>query len=487
MSSLSERRAGVLLHPSSLPGSSGIGELGPEARQFVEWLAASGHGIWQLLPIHPTDAYGCPYASSSAHAGDPMLISTDDLLRDGWLRTAERPYAQPSTKVDFPTVHARKSAALALAADRIAADVDVHKWAEEHAWAEPFALYQALATKHGGDWTTWSDALRTRDPEAIATAREVHRQAIARNLALQWVFEQQWADLRAHATKHDVSLWGDLPYFVGHHSADVWQDPEGWRLDAAGIPTVVSGVPPDAFSPTGQMWGHPLYDDKVRAARGYKGWLDRFATALRRHDVVRIDHFRGLAAVWEIEQGAEDATGGHWVEGPGHGLMKALKEDHPDLPLVAEDLGIITPDVEELRDSYDLPGMAILQFAFPSDDHTYQPHNHKRRQVVFTGTHDNNTLKGWLTEAGPGELDRARRYFGCDDRKLPWAMCRAAWQSVANTAIVPMQDLLSLGGEARMNVPGVQQGNWAWRMGPGGMSIALAGRLREQLVLAGRA
>jgi len=485
--SRSTRQAGVLLHPTSLPGSSGIGEIGPAARQFVEWLAASGHAIWQLLPIHPADQHGCMYASSSAHAGDPLMVSLDDLLRDGWLKPSERPYAQPTTRVDFRAVAARKAIALALAADRIAADVDLDAFAAAHSWAEPFALYDALAQAHGPDWTRWPTAVRDREDHALEVARDVHGRAIRRALALQWAFEGQWAALREHARAHGVALWGDLPYFVGHFSADVWHDPAGWRLDAEGMPTVVSGVPPDAFSPTGQLWGHPLYDDAVRAERGHRGWRDRMDTALRRHDVVRIDHFRGVSAVWEIPAGAADASGGRWVDGPGKALLAALAEDHPTLPLIAEDLGVITPDVEALRDGFDLPGMAILQFAFPSDDHIYQPHRHQRRLVVFTGTHDNDTLRGWQQHASGASVDRARRYLASNDASLPWAMCRAAWQSVAETAIVPMQDLLGLGPDARMNVPGVQEGNWAWRMGAGAMSVALAGRLREQLVLAGRA
>jgi len=481
------RSAGVLLHPTSLPGPSGIGEIGPQARQFVEWLAASGHHIWQLLPIQPPDDHGCPYASSSAHAGDPLLISLDDLVRDGWLKTSERPYAPPTTRVDFPAVVARKAIALALAADRIAADVDLDAFAAKFAWAEPYALYKALSDAHGPDWTRWPEALRERETEAMNVAREVHGKAIRRALAQQWVFETQWQELRAHAEAHDVSLWGDLPYFVGLWSADVWEDPEGWRLDADRQPVVISGVPPDAFSPTGQMWGHPLYDDALRAERGFPGWRARMDTALQRHDVVRLDHFRGVAAVWEIPAGDDDATNGQWVDGPGKPLLEVLSKDHPGLPLIAEDLGVITPDVEALRDGFALPGMAILQFGFDSDDHGYQPHNHQRRLVVFTGTHDNDTLRGWQAHSHPTAVDRARRYLGCDDGGLPWAMCRAAWQSVADTAIVPMQDLLGLGGDARMNVPGTQEGNWAWRMGVGAMSVALAGRVREQLVLAGRA
>lgn len=483
------RAAGVLLHPSSLPGASGIGEIGPAAREFVDWLAASGHRIWQVLPMHPVDAWGCPYAAASAHAGEPLMLSLDDMVRDGWLQPSERPYAPPSTTVDFAAVRKRKGVALRLAADRVVASVDLLAWAEapERGWVRTWARYDALAMAHGPDWTRWPAALAQREPHALAAADVVHRDDQQRSIALQWLFETQWSALRAHAAEAGVQLWGDVPYFVGLWSADVWSDPEGWRLQPNGQPTVISGVPPDAFSPTGQRWGHPLYNDALRAKRGFTGWIERMQTAIARHDCVRIDHFRGIAGVWEIPADAPDASSGRWIPGPGAPLLDALRARWPELPLIAEDLGVITDDVEALRDNYGLPGMAILQFAFDGDDQPYQPHRHRRRLVVFTGTHDNTTLRGWVHDTDEPSRDRARRYLGTDDRGLPWAMCRAAWQSVAETAIIPMQDLLSLGADARMNLPGVQEGNWSWRMGSGAMNVALAGRVREQLVLAGRA
>ena len=478
------RRAGVLLHPSSLPGSSGIGELGPAARQFLQWLASSGHQVWQVLPLQPVDAHGCPYAAASALAGEPLLLSLDDLVRDGWLRQAERPYAPHSDRVDYAAVRARKAPALALAADRVRAQIDLAAWADDD--QRTWALFRTLQQQLGPDWTTWPEPLRERDEAALAEARTTHADAIERQLALQWLFDEQWLALRRDANALGVELWGDVPFFVGLWSADVWRRPELWRLDADRQPEVQSGVPPDAFSPTGQRWGHPLYDEAAHAADGFAWWLRRIERALQLHDKVRLDHFRGLAGVWEVPAGADDATGGQWIPGPGRPLLDAIAARWPQIPLLAEDLGIITDEVEALRDDYDLPGMAILQFAFSRLDHPYLPHHHRARQVVFTGTHDNDTLLGWQTSSSPAALDRARRYLASDDRGLGWAICRAAWQSVADTAIVPMQDLLGLGPHARMNVPGVQKGNWSWRMSQGAMNLALAGRLREQLALAGR-
>jgi 4-alpha-glucanotransferase len=478
------RRAGVLLHPTSLPGSSGIGELGPSARDFLQWLASSGHRIWQVLPLQPVDAHGCPYAAASSVAGEPLMLSLDDLVRDGWLLPSERPYAPASDRVDYGAVRHRKGPALIAAADRVRASVDLAAWADDD--LVDYARFRVLQQLHGADFTAWPEALAHHDAEAVDEALQPHRDEVQRHLALQWLFEQQWLSLRTAANELGIELWGDVPYFVGLWSADVWRAPHLWRLDDQLRPTVQSGVPPDAFSPTGQLWGHPLYDEAAHAAEGYAWWLRRLERALQLHDRVRLDHFRGLAAVWEIEAGASDATGGRWVPGPGAALLSAVHRRWNDMPLLAEDLGIITPDVEALRDDYGLPGMAILQFAFGSLDHPYLPHPHRREQVVFTGTHDNDTLLGWQHTTTPEVADRARRYLGSDDAGLGWAICRAAWQSVADTAIVPMQDLLRLGGHARMNVPGVQQGNWSWRMGHGALNLALAGRLREQLALAGR-
>lgn len=478
------RRAGVLLHPTSLPGSSGIGEIGPAARDFLRWLAASGHTVWQVLPLQPVDRHGCPYATASALAGESLLLSLDDMVTDGWLRQAERTFSPATDRVDYAGVRARKGPALLLAADRVRASVDVVAASSDD--ARTWALFRSLQALHGPDWTRWPEALRHRDPDALGAATDAHAEAIERELALQWLFDRQWGALREEARGLGIELWGDVPYFVGLWSADVWAQPELWRLDEAFQPTVQSGVPPDAFSATGQLWGHPLYDEDAHAKSGFDWWIRRFERAVALTDRVRIDHFRGVAAVWEVPSGASDATGGHWVPGPGAPLLAALQERWPELPLLAEDLGIITPDVEALRDDFGLPGMAILQFAFDHLDHEYLPHHHRRRQVVFTGTHDNDTLLGWQLSAHPDVTDRARRYLGSDDRGLGWAMCRAAWQSVAETAIVPMQDILSLGGHARMNVPGVEQGNWSWRMHPGAMNLTLAGRVREHLILGGR-
>ena len=479
------RRAGVLLHPSSLPSHSGIGELGPGARAFLDWLASSGHRVWQVLPLNPVDRHGCPYAAASATAGEPLLLSMDDLVRDGWLTQSERPYAGGHDRVDYPAVRARKAPALTLAADRVRAQVDVVKAASPS--MRTWALYRALQEQHGPGWPQWPEALRHRDADALGAARDEHAVAIERELALQWLFDAQWGALRETADHLGIELWGDVPFFVGLWSADVWAQPELWRLDDDFEPQVQSGVPPDAFSATGQLWGHPLYDEAAHAAQEHAWWMGRIGRALELHHRVRIDHFRGFAGVWEVAADADDAIGGSWIPGPGRPLLERMVARWPDLPLLAEDLGVITPDVEALRDDFDLPGMAILQFAFERADHEYLPHNHRQNQVVFTGTHDNDTLLGWVHSTDDTVRDRARRYLAASDRDLPWYLCRAAWLSVADTAIVPMQDILSLGGHARMNVPGVEGGgNWSWRMGPGALNLSLAARVREQLVMAGR-
>jgi len=480
------RRAGVLLHPSSLPGHSGIGELGPSARAFLDWLASSGHRVWQVLPLNPVDRHGCPYAAASAIASEPLLLSLDDLVRDGWLRQSERPYAAAHDRVDYASVRRRKGPALTLAADRVRAEIDVVEATSER--LRTWALFRALTEVHGPGWPSWPEPLRRRDPAAVAEAQEQHARAIERELALQWLFDQQWQALRATADHLGIELWGDVPFFVGLWSADVWAEPELWRLDDDFQPSVQSGVPPDAFSATGQLWGHPLYDEAAHAASAHAWWMDRIGRSLRLHHRVRIDHFRGFAGVWEVAADATDAIDGQWIPGPGRPLLERMVARWPELPLLAEDLGVITPDVEALRDDFDLPGMAILQFAFDRPDHDYLPHHHRKNQVVYTGTHDNDTLLGWVHHAPEVVRDRARRYLAASDRDLPWYLCRAAWLSVADTAIVPMQDLLMLDGHARMNVPGVEGGgNWTWRMGPGTMNVVLAARVREQLAIGGRA
>ncbi len=478
------RRAGVLLHPTSLPGPYGVGDLGPEARGFARWLGAAGQRIWQVLPLHPVGVTGSPYSSPSAFARNPLLLSPDDLLADGWLRAGELPPTVPHGRVDHPAVIASRGPMLALVADRVRAAVNLDALPT---WAWQWARWAALAGVHGADWTLWPAGLRERDPEAIDDALAPLADEVARHLALQWAFGVQWNRLREVARGEGVELWGDVPIFVGHHSADVWAHPELFRLDSTYQPTVVSGCPPDAFTPMGQMWGHPLYDVSAHAEQGFSWWCDRIEALQGLVDCVRLDHFRGLSAMWEIAADAPDARGGYWVPGLGAGLLEALRARLGTIPLYAEDLGVITADVEALRDGFGLRGMAVLQFAWgPDPSHPYRPWNHRERQVVCTGTHDNDTTAGWFAAADQWTRQRVVEALGGDGSDAPWRMVQTAWGSRAEIAIVPLQDLLGLGSSARMNVPGEPLGNWGWRVAPGATDAALAARVRAEVQAVGR-
>lgn len=484
------RRAGVLLHPTSLPGPYGIGDIGPAARKFLVWLEAAQQQVWQMLPVNPTDGGGSPYASPSAFSASPLLLSIDDLVTDGWLTHGDKPFGLGSTdQVHFPEVHRVKGAVLRKAADRVRKEVDLGAWAAGHAWADTWGLFAALSRQHGPQWTLWPAALRDRDPDALGLARDELDDEVHVQLALQWMFEHQWGRLRADAESRGISLWGDMPFFVGGESADVWAHRELFRLDDVGRPTFGSGAPPDAFTPEGQSWGTPLYDEAAHAATRHAWWVARIARTLELFHEVRLDHFRGLAAYWEIPIGGT-AVDGRWIPGPGAPMLHAAREQLGGLPLIAEDLGIITPDVEALRTEFGLPGMAILQFAFSdaetAADHPYMPHNHRHNTVVYPGTHDNDTIHGWYWSSDEKTRDHVRRYLSCDGSDISGDLIRAAFRSVADTAIVQLQDLLHLTGDARMNVPGQADGNWSWRAGPEATSLYMARALAEEAVITGR-
>ncbi len=501
------RRAGVLLHPSSLPGPYGIGDLGPAAREWLAWLETSGHRVWQVLPLTPVDGAGCPYASPSTFAAEPLLLSIDDLVTDGWLQSSEKPYSpSPSGPVEWGAVRDRKGAALRLAAERVVAQVDVAAWGRERPELRTWALFRALSREYGPRFQEWPEVIRRRDPAALAREEERGAAIVARSLALQWLFDVQWGRLRADAARRGIEVWGDVPIFVSGSSADVWWSPHLFRVDDRGNPTVVSGVPPDVFSTEGQLWGHPLYDEAAHRAEGHAWWKARIGRALEQCDRVRIDHFRGFEAVWEVAADARDARGGRWVPGAGEPLLDALHDrfgrpgpgGRLELPFIAEDLGVITDPVRALRDRYELPGMVILQFAFGPEqhhtgDHPYLPHQHVRNQVCYTGTHDNDTAVGFFATCDEPTRKHVRRWFGPfqesgdDPLAWPWPLVRAAWRSVADTAIVPLQDLLGLGGEARMNVPGRAEGNWGFRTTADKLTIARAHYIAEELRMAGRA
>jgi 4-alpha-glucanotransferase len=470
---LDERTSGVLLHVTSLPGPHGIGDFGPGAYHFVDWLAAAGQRLWQVLPLTPIGPGDSPYQSVSAFAGSPLMVALEPLVSRGWL-------ADPglsgtvfeAQRVDYARVMPWRMAQLRAAAQGFFAEADAPErmefeaWcAREAAWLDDYALFMALEAAHGGAcWWDWAAPLARREPQALADARRVHAGEIAFWQFVQWCFDRQWRAVRAHAHAQGIAIVGDLPIFVAHHSADCWARPDLFLLDPDFQPRVVAGVPPDFFSADGQRWGNPLYDWDAMAADGYRWWSERIRRMLAQADVFRIDHFRGFAAHWEIPADCPTAVGGRWVTGPGRALFDAIAEAVGPLPIIAEDLGVITPDVEALRDDCGFPGMRILQFAFGGDgSHAYLPHNHVPRSVAYTGTHDNDTSLGWWRSATERERAFAATYLGSDEAGAAAAMLRATAASPARTVLFPMQDVLGLDGTHRMNVPGLMGGNWSWR------------------------
>ena len=494
------RACGVLLHPTSLPGPHGSGDLGSDARHFVDWLASAGQRLWQVLPLGGIGPGASPYMSPSAFAGNEWLVDPVELWQQGWLDAADvapLPTADPG-RIDFavtlPWRRERLEKAAATfaergsAAQRAAFDRFV---AEQGDWLEDFALFMALGEVHGADrgvpWCDWPPALARREPDALAAAAAALAPRLRFWRFVQWSFDRQWAALRAHAHARGVQIVGDAPIFVAHHSADVWAHPQLFDLDEGGRPRVVAGVPPDYFSADGQRWGNPLYRWDVHARDGFGWWVRRIRRAFERVDLLRIDHFRGFAAHWEIPAAEATAVHGRWVEGPGAALFKAVAQALGPMPIIAEDLGIVTPDVDALRRRFAFPGMRVLQFAFSGNPHDrYLPHNHEPDSVVYTGTHDNDTSAGWWTQAGETERHFARGYLATDGHDMAWTLIRAACASVADTCIVPMQDVLALGSEARMNLPGQGSGWWRWRLQWSQVQPWHAQRLAELCRLYGR-
>jgi 4-alpha-glucanotransferase len=483
-----QRSAGVLLHPTSLPGPHGIGDLGPQARAWVDFLAEAGCGLWQVLPLGPTGFDNSPYQSFSAFAGNPYLISPELLLEEGLLEEKDLAGASfPADRVDFCALIPWKVKVLDVAfgrfrssgASRLRGDFETFR-TEHAAWLDDFALFMALKEAwKGSRWDEWRDALRRRRADAMAASRREHAEGMERQAFRQFLFFRQWQALRGHAKSKGVRIIGDVPIFVSSDSADVWAHPDLFKLDEALQPTVVAGVPPDYFSPTGQLWGNPLYSWESHQSSGFEWWTARLRSALELVDLARLDHFRGFAAAWEVPAGSLTAEKGKWVKGPGGELLARVGEALGDLPLIAEDLGVITPDVEAMRESFHLPGMKILQFAFSGPDNSFLPHAYPRNCVVYTGTHDNDTTRGWFSGAPEPEQDFCRRYLKSDGHDIVWDLIRVAWASPAKFALAPMQDLLDLDTAARMNFPGKPSGSWTWRMGDGDASPALAARLRE--------
>jgi 4-alpha-glucanotransferase len=490
------RTVGVLLHPTSLPGRFGIGDLGDELLAFLDWAKSAGIRMWQVLPLNAPGYGNSPYGCLSSYAGNPMLISPQRLVENGLLPDDALHDVPPFAEdyVEFDRVHRFKSALLrqsfayfeehASDEQRQALAAFIH----DNAWLPDWTLYAALKEQHGGAaWTSWTADVAARDRDALAAARVDLDEESRFHEYVQWLFFAQWAAVREAADARGIRIMGDVPIYVAGDSADVWANREIFQLDERGEPQVVAGVPPDYFSVTGQRWGNPLYRWDVLRATHFRWWVSRFRAALRFADVVRVDHFRGFAAYWEIPASERTAIHGRWMPGPGRALFDALRDALGDLPLVAEDLGHITKEVHDLRKAIDVPGMKILQFAFAQPNSPHLPHCYEPKTVVYTGTHDNDTARGWYEYATTIEHEKIACYLGVRDASdAAWNLIRAAYTSVAETAIVPVQDILNLGSEARMNRPGAEYDNWSWRVVSGALTAEHAEDLRELGEVSGR-
>ena len=511
--SLTERASGVLLHLTSLPGPHGNGDLGPEARAFVDFLARAGQRWWQLLPVNPVGPGFSPYSGVSAFAGNPLLIDLRALVSEGLLQPSEIAIELASERALYDAASELRTALLrrAFLRSRGAGAAFEHELAafRERAsfWLPDYALFMALKHAHGGAaWTTWDPEHRRHEPAALQVARLALADEVSYFEFEQFLFDRQWRALRSYAAERGVGLIGDAPIFVAQDSSDVWGNQHAFRLDEQGQPTVVSGVPPDYFSRTGQRWGTPLYRWRVLAAEGYRFWIERFRRLMEHFDVIRLDHFIGFVRYWQIPAAEETAVNGRWMRGPGSDLFEAAERALGTLPFIAEDLGSVTPRVRALRRRYHMPGMRVLQFAFSGDpkENQFLPHHYVRNCVAYTGTHDNDTTVGWYrdpgTEGGGRSPAQAReerafaeRYLSGpelgppqDGASFHWSMIRALFASIADTAIVPLQDLLGLGAEARMNTPGIAEGNWTFRYHAAALTDELADRLRAMTQVYGR-
>jgi 4-alpha-glucanotransferase len=480
-----------LLHPSSLPGRYGIGDLGDEAYRFVDFLASAKQRLWQVLPLGPTGYGDSPYQCFSAFAGNPLLISPDKLLEDGLLTEGDLPGAPafPADRVDYGEVISFKLDLLSRAARRFQSGANGALRAafdafcrDQAVWLDDFALFMALKDAHDGAvWNTWPKDIALREASAIRRLNVELAQTVYAQKVFHFLFFRQWTALKQYANDRGIRIIGDIPIFVAHDSADVWTHRDLFFLDDDGRPTVVAGVPPDLFSETGQLWGNPLYRWDVMAQHGYAWWIDRFRAMLTQVDIVRLDHFIGFTRYWEVPAGESTAIHGRWLPGPGEALFFAVEKALGKLPIIAEDLGVVTPQVEALRDQFEFPGMKTIQFAFTGPGNPFLPHNYARNYVVYTGTHDNDTSLGWFQSAPPSERSFARRYLGRDGGDFAWDLIRAAMSSVADTVIIPLQDVMGLGSQARMNYPGRPAGNWGWRFGWDLLGDDQRNRLREMV------
>jgi 4-alpha-glucanotransferase len=467
-----ERASGILLHPTSLPSPFGIGDFGADALQFVDFLSEAGQTYWQMLPIGPTGFGDSPYQCYSAFAGNTNLISPQKLAEEGFLDEAEigQTFDFPEDRVDYGKVYEWKNRILRTAYERFLSNKnlkdDFEKFAEETAfWLDDYALFRSVrSSQQEKPWYEWDKPLKMRDKKALETARQNLSFEIEAQKFYQFLFFRQLARLKEYANEKGVKIIGDLPIYVSLDSSDVWCNRQKFKLKKNGSPKVVAGVPPDYFSATGQLWGNPIYDWEKMRADGFEWWIARLRSALQLFDITRIDHFIGFVRCWEVPGGDKTAKNGEWVDVPGKELFEALKNALGELPLIAEDLGEMTPEVEELRDSLAIPGMKILQYAFSDPKNGYLPHNYNRNCVAYTGTHDNDTTVGWFRSANANEREFCKKYLKGSGEGIHWDFIRGIFSSVADTAIVPMQDVLGLDNSARMNLPASMSGNWNWRM-----------------------
>ncbi len=489
------RKGGVLLPVSSIPSKYGIGTFSKQAYEFVDFLERAGQSFWQILPLGPTGYGDSPYQSFSTFAGNPYYIDLEELIKKGWLTKEECDacdFGNDDGYVDYEKIYLSRFRILKIAYERshIKEDKEFGKFKEDNAaWLEDYALYMAVKNSfHGVSWIEWEEDIRLRKPEAMKAYKEKFADEVEFYQFQQFVFSVQWLALKAYANKKKISIIGDIPIYVAFDSADTWANPELFQLDESCTPTGVAGCPPDSFSATGQLWGNPLYKWEYHKETGYEWWMQRISYCYRLYDVVRIDHFRGFDEYYFIPYGDTTAEFGHWEKGPGYDIFKVMKEKIGKKPVIAEDLGFLTPSVISLVKKTGYPGMKILQFAFDSrEESDYLPHNYSNNSVVYTGTHDNDTTIGWYDSLNRQDKAFAKRYLNIKAKKeIYWEFIRAALSSVADTAIIPVQDYLGLGSEARVNVPSTLGNNWKWRLRAGQLDDSLAERIREMTKLYGR-
>jgi len=494
---LKERAGGILLHPTSLPGKYGIGTLGKSAHNFIDFLVKAKQKYWQLLPLGPTGFADSPYQCFSAHAGNPNLIDLDTLVKQHLLgqEDLDRLPVSGDGPVDFDTVQQNRAPLLEKAFTSFTEHANQTEklrfrnfLKEQSHWINDYALFRSIKEEfHQKPWYLWDEDIRMRVPETVHRSQLRLQARIEYHIFLQYLFFSQWMEIKEYAHKKKIRIIGDIPLYIAHDSADAWANPELFEFDEHRNPIQVGGVPPDYFSETGQLWGNPLFRWDVLKENRFRWWIERIRTNLFLFDIVRIDHFRGFAAYWAVPYGEKTAINGTWIPGPGKDFFRVLKEEFADLPIIAEDLGVITPDVEELRDSFGLPGMKILEFAFDSAEaNDYLPHNYPKNCIVYTGTHDNDTVVGWFNKASEEDRKYVLEYLNAAGGDIHWSFIRLAWASVADTAIVPMQDLLGLDSSGRMNLPGTTASNWRWRAKEGDFSDKLAEKLSKLTILYGR-